>query len=52
MVLSPSSFICARVFRLKLFSISCMMKRGAAADVVVRDNDHDGCAEAIEQFLL
>ena len=24
----------------------------AAADVVVRDNDHDGCAEAIERFLL
>ena len=24
----------------------------AAADVVVADNDHDGCAEAIERFLL
>ena len=24
----------------------------AAADVVVADNDHDGCAEAIDRFLL
>ena len=23
-----------------------------AADVVVADNDHDGCAEAIDRFLL
>nr|WP_294376466.1 HAD hydrolase family protein [uncultured Clostridium sp.] len=22
------------------------------ADVIVSDNDHDGCAEAIEKFLL